>query len=1170
MGFATAADLVEELRKLRLLEPAQLLEADSLQPDQGDARALVKELVHRHWLTPYQANLLFQGRGRELVLGSYIVLSRLGEGGMGQVFKARHWTLGKIVAVKVLRKDRVGNPAAVRRFEREIQVAAQVSHPNVVMGYDAEETDGALFYAMEYVEGIDLGKLVKESGPLPVAEACDYACQAARGLAACHERGLIHRDIKPSNLLLTRASAGASAEIQPPNKSKESDASRPEPNRGLIKILDLGLARLEPNGGERPIERLTMVGKVVGTPDYLAPEQARDSHRVDARADLYSLGCTLYFLLTGQTPFGAGTPTEKVFRHHMEEATPLEQLRPEAPSALAAVVRKLMAKLPEDRYQTAAEVIAALEPFTSLAPPTVAPVARNVNPATPPRVLARSEPVPQRLRPTRPLSVVPSPSGGERRSTDNRQPATDRHRAFKLWLVVGTLVGVIAVALVIGVYALAHARGGETSDQPEEQPPPRDTQPPIQRQPADTRPPLDRLDAANFPLDKLPLDRPPELVAVMGEQRRRHWGQVQCVAFSPDGRLLASGGYDSAVRVWNVATGKEEATLRGQGNAVHAVAFRDDGRLVSLSPAFNRPPEVMLWDLGTKQGQALLKGVAVWPSATALSPDGRALATAVWKQDATGRVGGVKLLDLTTGKQRATLPEQAPVRVLAWSRDGTELATASGNAIRLWDAVAVKERKILPGHERSVTHLAFAPDGATLASASFQWKDNAGTGEIKLWDIMAEKEHKSFTVTGQVSAIAFSPDGTTLAVGHGQTGEGRISLWNLPAGKEQATFTRHGGPITCLAFTADGRTLASGSADHSVRLWDLASDKELQPLGGQQGPAMAVAFSPDGTTLAASAGSWEATVRLWQMATGEERLLRVGCQGGSLTLAFAAKGATLSAWSPAGITSWDSTSGKELAKLAPPKGTRLLGVLSPNGTAIASTGGQDHAIKLWDLASNERPPPRCTLQGHKAHVAAVAFSPDGQTIASGSSDKTLLLWNVPSDARGDIAPRASLAGHNAALAALAFSPDGETLASAAHDRTVKLWDVGPGEERTTLRLTLPVSSLTFSPDSKTLAAWGYRGVLLWDAGTAQRRGGSPKNDGGLRALDFSPDGQRVATAGQDGRILVARVEDGAKIAELRLSGPVHGLAFAPDGRHLATANGNGTVYVLRLKSEPGA
>jgi serine/threonine-protein kinase len=334
MAIETAADLVEALRQTRILGPAQLAEAAALAP-RREPRALARELIERGWLTPYQVNQLFQGRGPALAVGSYVLLERLGEGGMGQVFKARHRGLERVVALKLIRKERLAHPDAVRRFLREIRAVAQLNHPNVVLAFDADEVDGVHYLAMEYVEATDLAKLVKRSKPLPVALACDYARQVALGLQHAFEHGLVHRDVKPSNLLLARGS--------------------------VVKVVDLGLARLH-HGGPDGEGSVTVTGQpgVMGTPDFIAPDQARDFHAADTRSDLYSLGCSLYFLLTGQVPFPEGTLTEKLLRHQLDDPRPVEEVRPEVPAEVAAVVRRLMAKQPRDRPQTPAEAAAAL------------------------------------------------------------------------------------------------------------------------------------------------------------------------------------------------------------------------------------------------------------------------------------------------------------------------------------------------------------------------------------------------------------------------------------------------------------------------------------------------------------------------------------------------------------------------------------------------------------------------------------------------------------------------------------------------------------------------------------------------------------------------------------------------------------------------------------------
>ena len=329
--------LVHALRDPRLLPPEQFEElSTNLLPRCPDANILAQELIYRGWLTPYQVHQIARGKANSLVLGSYVLLEPIGEGGMGKVYLARNWKLHKRVAVKIIRKEHLNNANAMRRFRREIRALGNLSHPNIVAAFDADVVNGALFYAMEYVPGTDLGRLVRHNGPLPVDRACSYVAQAACALQHAHEAGLIHRDIKPSNLLLG-------------------------PRGQVVKLLDLGLARVQED--EPGAAELTRVGALIGTPDFMAPEQAQDSHNADIRSDLYSLGCTFYFLLTGEAPFGKDSPVEKLFLHCSQEPTPVEEVRPGVPHEVAAVVRRLLAKKPEDRHQTPAELIADLLPI---------------------------------------------------------------------------------------------------------------------------------------------------------------------------------------------------------------------------------------------------------------------------------------------------------------------------------------------------------------------------------------------------------------------------------------------------------------------------------------------------------------------------------------------------------------------------------------------------------------------------------------------------------------------------------------------------------------------------------------------------------------------------------------------------------------------------------------
>ncbi|HWG47507.1 MAG TPA: serine/threonine-protein kinase, partial [Gemmataceae bacterium] len=280
----------------------------------------------------------------------YRVLGSLGAGGMGVVFKAEHRLMERTVALKIIRKDLTQQAECVERFRQEVKAAARLSHPNIVAAYDAEQAGDLHFLVMEYIEGTSLDQRVRTRGPLPVALAGDIAYQVALGLQHAHERGMVHRDIKPQNLLLTPA--------------------------GQVKILDFGLARFcrENSSGS-----LTAPGVVLGTPEYVAPEQALDARQADIRADLYSLGCTLYFLLAGRPPFSEGSTLQKLMAHQQGTPLPLAEIRPDVPAELLRVVERLTAKDPAQRYQTPAEVADQLAPFADR--DTISPAATAIRPA---------------------------------------------------------------------------------------------------------------------------------------------------------------------------------------------------------------------------------------------------------------------------------------------------------------------------------------------------------------------------------------------------------------------------------------------------------------------------------------------------------------------------------------------------------------------------------------------------------------------------------------------------------------------------------------------------------------------------------------------------------------------------------------------------------------------
>jgi serine/threonine protein kinase len=401
MGAPTSvADLLELVRQSLPLDLAKLdrhvadLRKTAVPPNKPEELAAL--LVRDGFLTPFQADHLMRGRRPKFLIGKYLILDRLGAGGMGAVYLCEHLQMERQVALKVLPADQARDPASLARFHREAQAVAALNHPNIVRAYDVDMEGRTYFLVMEYVDGVDLQELASRRGWLDATRAAHYIRQAAEGLQHAHQARLVHRDVKPANLVLSRT--------------------------GVVKVLDLGLARFFHEGVESLTKQYSSQA-ILGTADYLAPEQARDSHEVDIRADIYGLGATFYFLLAGRPPFADGTLNQKLLWHQMKTPAPVRKLRPETPEAMAAVVSRMMAKDPAGRYQTPADVAAALAPWTQspLPPPLPAdfppprrtahagrPWRKNM-PATDSTVVQRATAVTAVLAPTTAANVPSAP-----------------------------------------------------------------------------------------------------------------------------------------------------------------------------------------------------------------------------------------------------------------------------------------------------------------------------------------------------------------------------------------------------------------------------------------------------------------------------------------------------------------------------------------------------------------------------------------------------------------------------------------------------------------------------------------------------------------------------------------------------------------------------------------